>query len=188
MKTFQTFILEAKKYTRIRSKEDAEKIRQTKENPGSYRLKNRQTAETPYWGLESREKRKKQGERRKENLKAVSQKELEDHCKRNLHPGNCKKNANKALRIERGRKRAQRDDARNKSRETGQKHDVDHIQAQPDKRNEKLKSRFQAIHPGDSSDNRRVIPSRENREKNSKNTEKSTTRSGALMRALQRAR
>jgi len=193
-KTFSEFIyecyiiLEARKYTRIRSREDAEKIRQSQENPNAYRLKNRQTAETPYWGLESKEKRKDQDERRKENLKAISHKELEDHCKRNLHPGDCKKNANRALRIERGRKKSQRDEAKSKSQETGQKHDVDHIQAQPNRRSETTKSRFQAIHPGDSSDNRRVIPSRENREKNSSNTEKSTTRSGALMRALQRAR
>ncbi len=191
-KTFGDFmsecyiVFEAKKYTKTRSREEAEKIRQSQENPSSYRLKNRQTSENPYWGLESREKRKGQDDRRKENLKALSQKELEDHAKRNLYPSP-RKTANRALRIERGRKKAQRDDATTKSRETGQKHDVDHIQAQPNRRSEGLKSRFQAIHPGDSSDNRRVIPSRENREKNSSNTQRSTTRSGALRAALGRA-
>jgi len=187
MKTFREFILEARKYTRTRSREDAEKIWQSQENPNTYRLKNRQTKETPYWGLESKEKRKDQDGRRKENLKAISKKELEDHAKRNLHPSPSK-TANKALKIERQRKKDQRSEAQSKSRETGKQHDVDHIQAQPNRRSEVTRSRFQAIHPGDSSDNRRVIPSRENREKNSSNTEKSTTRSGAIRAALQRAR
>ena len=93
------------------------------------------------------------------------------------------------MKIEGGRKRSQRDDARSRTNQTGQKHDVDHIQAQPNRRSETTRSRFQSIHPGDSSDNRRVIPSSENREKNSKNTEKtSLTRAGAIRRALQRAR
>ena len=58
MKTFQEFIVEARKYTRTRSREDAEKLRQSKEDPSLYRLKNRQTTETPYWGLEPRAKHK----------------------------------------------------------------------------------------------------------------------------------
>ena len=188
MKTFRDFILETKKYTRTRSREDAEKIRQSQENSNTYRLKNRQTKETPYWGLESKEKRKDQDGRRKENLKAISKKELEDHAKRNLHPSPSK-TANKALKIERQRKKDQRSEAQTKSKETDKQHDVDHIQAQPNRRSEKTRSRFQSIHPGDSSDNRRVIPSLENREKNSKDTgEKKTTRSSVIRRALMRAR
>ena len=138
--------------------------------------------------LKSAALRRQQGKRRSENLKPLTTRELEDHCKRNLHPGDCKKNAKKAIRIEGGRKRAQKTDARNRTQQTGQQHDVDHIQGQPDRRRESLRSRFQKIHPGDASDNRQVMHGDENRTKNSKNTQTSTTRSGAVYRALMRAR
>ena len=59
---------------------------------------------------------------------------------------------------------------------------------QPDKRSEALRSRFQAIHPGDASDNRGVEGARENREKNSKNTKTTLTRAAAVRRALDRAK
>jgi hypothetical protein len=179
MKTFREFIIEA------RSKEDAEKLRQTKDNPDEWRVRNKGGG---HHGLNTVSALKGQGKRRSENLKPLTTKELEDHAKRNLHPTPTK-TAKRAIKIEGGRKRSQRDDARSKTNQTGQKHDVDHIQAQPNRRSETTKSRFQSIHPGDSSDNRRVIPSSENREKNSKNTEKTTlTRAGAIRRALQRAR
>lgn len=138
--------------------------------------------------LKSAALRRQQGKRRSENLKPLTTRELEDHCKRNLHPGDCKKNAKKAIRIEGGRKRAQKTDARNRTQQTGQQHDVDHIQGQPNRRREDLRSRFQKIHPGDASDNRQVMHGDENRTKNSKNTQTSTTRSGAVYRALMRAR
>jgi len=59
---------------------------------------------------------------------------------------------------------------------------------QPNRRPEALRSRFQAIHPGDASDNREVSDARENREKNSKNTKTKLTRAAAVRRALDRAR
>lgn len=181
MKTFKEFILEAKT---IRSKEDAEKLRQQKDNPDDYRVRNKGGG---HHHPIHKDRLAKQQQRRSENLKAISKKELEDHAKRNLHPSPSK-TANKALKIERERKKKQREEAQNKSRKTGEQHDVDHIQGQPNRRSEGLRSRFQAIHPGDASDNRQVIHGDKNRRKNSKNTQRSTTRSGALMKALQRAR
>lgn len=179
MKTFREFISEAK-----RSKEDAEKLRQTKDNPDEWRVRNKGGG---HHGLNTVSSLRGQSKRRSQNLKAISKTELEDHAKRNLHPSPSK-TANKALKIERQRKKDQRSEAQSKSKETGEEHNVDHIQAQPNRRSEATRSRFQAVHPGDSSDNRRVISGTENREKNSKNTEKSTTRAGSIRAALMRAR
>jgi hypothetical protein len=77
MKTFKEFIeeaylTEAKTYTKTRSREEAEKIRQSQEDPSAHRLKNRQSAEMPLWGIESREKRKGQAQRRDERIKSVT--------------------------------------------------------------------------------------------------------------------
>jgi hypothetical protein len=138
------------------------------------------------YGLKSSERKKEQGKRRSANLRPLSHDELKDHAKRNLYP-TPQKTANKALKIERERKRSQRDDATTKTQQTGQQHDVDHIQGQPNRRSEGLRSRFQKIHPGDASDNRQVMHGDDNRTKNSKNTQRSTTRAGAIRAALQRA-
>lgn len=138
------------------------------------------------YGLKSSERKKEQGKRRSENLKPLTTREIEDHAKRNLHP-NPTKTAKKAIRIEGGRKRAQRDDAKTRTQQTGQQYDVDHIQGQPNRRSEGLRSRFQAIHPGDASDNRQVMHGDENRSKNSKNTQRSVTRAGAIRAAAMRA-
>lgn len=182
LKTFDQFIFEAKT---IRSKEDAEKMRQTKDNPDEWRVRNKGGG---HHGLNRVSALRGQGKRRSENLKALSKKELEDHAKRNLYP-NPSKTANKALKKEREVKKQQRTDAQTKSKQTGHQHDVDHIEAQPNRRSEKLRSRFQAIHPGDSAANRRVIPQKDNLSKNSKSTgEKKTTRSGAIRAALNRIR
>jgi len=119
------------------------------------------------------------------NLKPINKKELEDHAKRNLHPSPSKI-ANKALSIERARKREQKAEAQSKSKETGKQHDVDHVQGQANRK--KNPDRWHRIHPGDSSDNRRVISQADNLKKNSKDSgEKKTTRSSAIRKALQRA-
>ena len=98
MKTFQQFILEAQ------SKEDAEKKRLTKDNPDEWRVRNTGNGS---WTTKRKNAIQGQGQRRSGNLKALNKKELEDHAKRNLHP-NPSKTANKALKIERERKKAQR--------------------------------------------------------------------------------
>ena len=176
MKTFREFILEA-------SREEAEKKRLAKDNPDEWRVRNTGGGK---WTTKRKSSIQGQGKRRSSNLKAISKKELEDHAKRNLYPSPSK-TANKALKIERQRKKDQRSEAQNKSKETGKQHDVDHIQAQSNRK--KNPERWHKVHPGDSSDNRRVIPQSDNLTKNSKDTgEKKTTRSSAIRKALQRAR
>ena len=194
MKTFREFILEV---NRPESGSDIEKSRWDRakarkndlENPESMFIgtTGRDNEGNRKYGLKSSERKREQGKRRSKNLKPLTTRELEDHAKRNLYP-NPTKTAKQAIRIEGGRKRAQRDDAKIKSQQTGQQHDVDHIQGQPNRRSEGLRSRFQAIHPGDASDNRQVMHGDENRSKNSKNTQRSTTRAGAVRAALMRAR
>ena len=179
MKTFYQFILEAKT---IRSKEDAEKVRQGRPNPDEWVVRNKGGG---HHGLNRKSALKGQAKRRAGNLKPLKQKELEDHGKRNLHP-DYKKTARKAIRIERERKKAQRTDAQSKSKETGKQHDVDHIQGQSNRK--KYSDRWHKVHPGDSSDNRRVISQADNLKKNSKDTgEKKITRASASRKALGRA-
>ena len=190
MKTFQEFITEVRKYTKTRSKEDAEKLRQSKEDPSLYRLKNRQTTETPYWGLEPRAKQKEQRQRRASSLRPITYQEILSAVKRDLSIPNSEVRsvAKKAHSTERSRKATQTRTRNRLTQETGKEHNVDHIVPQPNRRPEALRSRFQAIHPGDASDNREVEGARENREKNSKNTRTTLTRSGAVRRALDRAK
>jgi hypothetical protein len=176
MKTFREFILEA-------SREEAEKKRLAKDNPDEWRVRNTGGGK---WTTKRKSSIQGQGERRSQNLKPISKKELEDHAKRNLHPSPSK-TANKALKIERERKNQQRVDAQSKSRETGKQHDVDHIQAQANRKSHP--DRWHKVHPGDASDNRRVIPQSDNLRKNSKDTgERKITRSGAIRASIARAR
>ena len=180
MKSFQKFILEAKT---IRSKEDAEKMRQQKDNPDDWRVRNKGGG---HHHPIHKDRLKGQQKERAKNLKPLKQKELEDHGKRNLHP-DYKKTARKAISIERGRKKSQEAERKQKETETGKKHHVDHIQGQANRK--KQPDRWHKIHPGDASDNRRVISKKDNLKKNSKDTgEKKITRSSAIKRALDRAR
>lgn len=188
MKTFKEFLNEVRDYTRTRSREDALKILQSKENPDSYRLKNRQTSKMPYWGLESREKQQGQRQRRSASLRALNQGEVEDFCKRNLLHPDCKKMASKAIELERERKRKQKEEVKSKTQKIGQEHNVGHIVPQPDQRSPATRERFQAVHPGDASYNRQVELGTENREKGSKNVERTKlTRSGAVRNAFRSA-
>ncbi len=178
MKSFQQFINEA-----FSSRAEAEKHFG---NDPEYVFNNAGSTANPKWRRVKKSNRKKQASTRAKNLKPLKQKELEDHGKRNLHP-DYKKTARKAIKVERDRKKTQRTDAQSKSKETGKQHDVDHIQGQANRK--KHSDRWHKIHPGDASDNRRVISQADNLKKNSKDTgEKKITRSIAVKRALDRAR
>jgi hypothetical protein len=189
-KTFEEFVTEVRKYTKTRSKEEAETIRKSKKDPSLYRLKNRQTVETPLWGLELKSKQKEQQQRRSASLRPINYQEILSAVKRDLSIPNSEVRsvAKKAHSTERSRKATQTRTRNRLTQETGKEHNVDHIVPQPNRRPEALRSRFQAIHPGDASDNREVSGARENREKNSKNTKSKLTRSGAVRRALDRAK
>jgi len=181
MKTFREFILEASK-EQAQAKLNA--LPQEERDKRHVRKVGR--AGTDSWGLKLKSSHVGQLERRKTNLKPLSAKELEDQCNRNLNP-NCKETVAKAMSIEKARKNSQTRERKQKEKETGQQHHVDHIVPQADKT--KYPERYNKIRPGDVSDNRRVIPKDENLKKNSQNTERSTlTRSSAIRNALLRAR
>lgn len=188
MKTFSEFLEEARTYTRTRSKEDAAKILASKfpdsEERKQYRLKNRQSTETPLWGHESKEKQTGQQRRRAENLKPISYNDLLAHAKRNLYP-NPEKLAKRSLRDERTEKGSQTRERNKLTKETGIKHEIGHITPQPDRRSEPLRQRFRAIQPGDAAGNRKVEGAKENREKNSKNTSSTPiTRGGVIAKRI----
>ncbi len=190
MKTFRQFILEA----RTRSKEDAARILADRypdpEEHALYRLKNRGSTETPLWGSELRANQKEQQKRRAKNLKPISYDDLLAHAKRNLSIPNSEVRsvATKAYNKEVSAKGTQTQTRNRLRKETGKEYNVDHIVPQPDRRSEALRSRFQAIHPGDASANREVSDAVANRKKNSKNTRTTLTRSGAVRKALNRVK
>ena len=178
MKTYLQLLFEVRT---IRSKEDAEKMRQEKENPDDYTVRNKGGG---HHHPILKDRLKGQRQRRGSVMKPISMQDLVDYGNRNLIP-DTKKIARKALNIERKRKRDQRADAQQQSQDSGEQYDVDHIMPQMDKK--KYTDRFHKIHPGDVSDNRRVISQRENLRKGSKDLgDKKMTRARAIYMAFLR--
>ena len=178
MKTYLQLLFEVRT---IRSKEDAEKMRQEKENPDDYTVRNKGGG---HHHPILKDRLKGQRQRRGSVMKPISMQDLVDYGNRNLIP-DTKKIARKALNIERKRKRDQRAAAQQQSQDSGEQYDVDHIMPQMDKK--KYTDRFHKIHPGDASDNRRVIPQKENLRKGSKDLgDKKMTRARAIYMAFLR--
>jgi hypothetical protein len=178
MKTYLQLIFEVRT---IRSKEDAEKMRLEKENPDDYAVRNKGGG---HHHPVLKDRLKQQRTRRSSVMKSISYQDLVNFGNRNLIPDS-KKIAKKALGIERKRKRDQRADAQRQSQESGEQYDVDHIMSQMDKK--KNTGRYHKIHPGDASDNRRVISQRENLRKGSKDLgDKKMTRARVISQAFQR--
>ena len=178
MKTYLQFIFEVRT---IRSKEDAEKMRQEKENPDDYVVRNKGGG---HHHPILKDRLKGQQKRRSSVLRPITYQDLVNFGNRNLIPDS-KKIARKALGIERKRKRDQRTDAQQQSKDSGEQFDVDHIMGQMNRK--KYTDRYHKIHPGDASDNRRVISQKENLRKNSKDSEdKKTTRARVISLAFQR--
>ena len=178
MKTYLQLLFEVRT---IRSKEDAEKMRQEKENPDDYTVRNKGGG---HHHPILKDRLKGQRQRRGSVMKPISMQDLVDYGNRNLIP-DTKKIARKALNIERKRKRDQRAEAQKQSQDSGEQYDVDHIMPQMDKK--KYTDRFHKIHPGDASDNRRVISQGENLRKGSRDLgDKKMTRAGAIYMAFLR--
>ena len=178
MKTYLQLIFEVRT---IRSKEDAEKMRQEKENPDDYTVRNKGGG---HHHPILKDRLKGQRQRRGSVMKPITMRDLVDYGNRNLIP-DTKKIARTALNIERKRKRDQRADAQQKSQDSGEQYDVDHIMPQMDKK--KYTDRFHKIHPGDASDNRRVISQGENLRKGSRDLgDKKMTRARAIYMAFLR--
>ena len=178
MKTYLQLIFEVRT---IRSKEDAEKMRQEKENPDDYTVRNKGGG---HHHPILKDRLKGQRQRRGSVMRSITMQDLVDYGNRNLIP-DTKKIARTALNIERKRKRDQRADAQQQSQDSGEQYDVDHIMPQMDKK--KYTDRFHKIHPGDVSDNRRVISQRENLRKGSRDQgDKKMTRARAIYMAFLR--
>ena len=178
MKTYLQLIFEVRT---IRSKEDAEKMRQEKENPDDYTVRNKGGG---HHHPILKDRLKGQRQRRGSVMRSITMQDLVDYGNRNLIP-DTKKIARKALNIERKRKRDQRADAQQQSQDSGEQYDVDHIMPQMDKK--KYTDRFHKIHPGDVSDNRRVISQRQNLRKGSRDLgDKKMTRARAIYMAFLR--
>ena len=136
------------------------------------------------YGFKLKKSRQDQQERRGSVMKPITMQDLVDYGNRNLIP-NTKQIARKALNIERSRKRTQKADAQQQSQDSGVQFDVDHIMGQMNRK--KYTDRFHKIHPGDASDNRRVISQKENLRKNSKDSgDKKMTRARVISLAFQR--
>ena len=178
MKTYLQLLFEVRT---IRSKEDAEKMRQEKENPDDYTVRNKGGG---HHHPILKDRLKGQRQRRGSVMRSITMQDLVDYGNRNLIP-DTKKIARKALNIERKRKRDQRADAQQQSQDSGEQYDVDHIMPQMDKK--KYTDRFHKIHPGDVSDNRRVISQRQNLRKGSRDLgDKKMTRARAIYMAFLR--
>ena len=136
------------------------------------------------YGFKLKKSRQDQQGRRGSVMRPISMQDLLNFGNRNLIP-NSKKIARKALNIERARKRTQKADAQRQSQDSGEQYDVDHIMPQMNRK--KYTDRLHKIHPGDASDNRRVISQKENLRKNSKDSgDKKTTRARVISLAFQR--
>ena len=136
------------------------------------------------YGFKLKKSRQDQQGRRGSVMRPISMQDLLNFGNRNLIP-NSKKIARKALNIERARKRTQKADAQRQSQDSGEQYDVDHIMPQMNRK--KYTDRLHKIHPGDASDNRRVISQKENLRKNSKDLgDKKMTRARVISLAFQR--
>ena len=113
MKTYLQLIFEVRT---IRSKEDAEKMRQEKENPDDYTVRNKGGG---HHHPILKDRLKGQRQRRGSVMKPITMQDLVNYGNRNLIP-DTKKIARKALNIERKRKRDQRADAQQQSQDSGE--------------------------------------------------------------------
>ncbi len=192
MKTFREFIVEAYLIERgqptFSSRAELEKHH--KGIPSGMVANNAASTENPKWRLVTAANRKAQSERRAENLKPITHKEILSAVKRDLSIPNSEVRsvATKAYNKEVSAKGTQTRTRNTLRKETGEKYEIDHIVPQPDRRSEARRSRFKAIHPGDASANREVSDGVANRKKNSKNTRTTLTRSGAVRKALNRVK
>jgi len=119
------------------------------------------------WGASTTSDRKASAKKRSQSLRPISDDEFLSHAKRSLEP-NPREVAAAAADFERQGIRRKKAEAKAKTKETGEKHGVDHSQPQPTKRKPQLQPRFQRVLPGHSNANLRVM-------KHSDNTAKQDT-------------
>ncbi len=187
MKTFIQFISEARRFV---SKAEAQaKFDKLPPEEQEKRVLRNSGKNYGGWGTKMKDSLKKQQKERRKNLPPLKKQEVSDYLKRNrldLSYDQREKLTKDAMSDESGRKQKQRREAQKLSKETGQQHDVDHIQSQQNRT--KHPERRNKIGPGDTSLNRRVIPQSDNLKKNSKDIGlKKITRSTVIRTAIARA-
>ena len=119
------------------------------------------------WAASKTSDRKASAKKRSQSLRSISDDEFLSHAKRNLEQ-NPREVAAAAADFEREGIRKKKKQAKTKTKKTGEKYDVDHLQPQPTRRRPALQSRFQKVLPGHSNANLRVM-------KHSDNTAKQDT-------------
>jgi hypothetical protein len=127
-----------------------------------YEMRNKSGKGKPkVWAASRVADRKASAERRKETLKPISDAEFLSHAKRNLEK-NPREVAAAAADVEIQTKKRKREKARKATKETGEKHDLDHMQPQPTRRRPENRERFRRITPGDSASNLTVMKHSDN--------------------------
>jgi hypothetical protein len=140
------------------------------------------------WAASKTSDRKASAKQRSQSLRPISDDEFLSHAKRNLIP-NPKEVAAAAADFERQGIRRKRAKAKAKTKETGEKHGVDHSQPQPTKRKPQLQQRFQNVLPGHSNANLRVMRHSDNTAKQDTPPKKgepgrNLTRAGAVSASI----
>jgi len=127
-----------------------------------YEMRNKAGSGKPkVWAASKVSDRKASSKKRRENLKPISDDEFLSHAKRNLEP-NAKEVAAAAADVERRGMERKTTEAQKATKKTGEPHDVDHMNPQPTRRRPENQPRFQAVSPGDSNANKRVLKRSEN--------------------------
>ena len=155
-----------------------------------YEMRNKAGKEKPKtWAASKTSDRKASAKQRRQSLRPISYDEFLSHAKRNLIP-NPKEVAAAAADFERQGIRRKRKEAKTKTKETGEQHDLDHLQPQPTKRTPELQPRFQAVLPGHSNANMGVMTHSYNTAKQDKPPKKgepgwNLTRAGAVKASIE---
>jgi hypothetical protein len=155
-----------------------------------YEMRNKAGSGKPkIWAASKVSDRKASAKKRRESLKPISDDEFLSHAKRNLEP-NAKEVAAVAADVERTGKERKRKGAKESTKKTGEPYDVDHMNPQPTRRRPENQPRFQAVSPGDSNANKRIMKRSENTGKQDRPPKKGEpgyglTRAGAIRKSTQ---
>jgi hypothetical protein len=155
-----------------------------------YEMRNKARSGKPkVWAASKVSDRKASAKKRRENLKPISDDEFLSYAKRNLEP-NAKEVAAAAADVESTGKERKREGAKESTKKTGEPYDVDHMNPQPTRRRPENQPRFQAVSPGDSNANKRIMKRSKNTGKQDRPPKKGEpgyglTRAGAIRKSTQ---
>lgn len=162
-------------------------------NGVEYEMRNKARSGKPkIWAASKVSDRKASAKKRSKSLKPISDDEFLRHLNRNLEP-NAREVAAAASDFERQGLKNKRREAKKSTEKTGEAHDVDHMNPQPTRRNPKYRERYQAVHPGHSNANTRVLPRKKNTGKQDRSPRRGEagfglTRAGAIQQSIRGGR